>query len=183
MERDKNSEWKPLPLCLPIHSLFFLSLPYSLLSGFLIYFISLLYPRTHTYPKCHMYENHASIRQQICHDFCMAAIYIGWINLITGAKGNIFLVSPTCHYHWRRSAQCEVFIIRCVFIKEIYNDYMAYCTKTADMSYGFVLLMAFCSGKAHKRVRKQRKQKRPKLRSIKETKPCLFKFRKFGNFL
>lgn len=64
----------------------------------------------------------------------MAAIYIQWINLITGAKGDNFIVSPTCHYHWQQSARREVFVIRYAFIKDMYYDYMAYCTKTAGVS-------------------------------------------------
>lgn len=80
--------------------------PHPLSSFFPLFFImkvsNLLYfilVPTHTYLKCHMYENHASIRQQIRHNFCMAAIYFQWRNLITSTEGDIFIVSPTCHYH------------------------------------------------------------------------------------
>lgn len=58
----------------------------------------------------HMYDNFESIRQQIRHGCGVAAVYIWRINLITGAKGDIFIVSPTCHYHWQPSTQHKAFL-------------------------------------------------------------------------
>lgn len=56
------------------------------------------------------------------------------MNLITGAKGGISVVSPTCHYRWQRSTQRDGFVIRYAFIKETYYDYMADCSITARVS-------------------------------------------------
>lgn len=43
-------------------------------------------------------------------------------------------MSPTFHYHWQQSARREGFVIRYAFIKEIYYDYMAYCSEAAGVS-------------------------------------------------
>lgn len=80
-----------------------------------------------------MYENHTSIRQQICYDISEAIAYIHCINLITGDKGRVFAASLHCHYHWQQSRR-EGFVIRCAIIKEMYYDNMAHCSRAAGMS-------------------------------------------------
>lgn len=130
---------------------------------------------THTHPKCHMYENHTSIRQLICHDICVAAIYIQCINLITGGKGGIFTVSLHCHYHWQQSTRRKGFVIRYAFIKEMYYDYMAYCSKTAGVSCHCGL--HFAPGRPTERWGKE-EWRRQTFRLIKVTALCYVYIRK-----
>lgn len=108
--------------------LFMMSIPHLFL-----FIILLLHPHRLTHPKCHIYDNHGSLRKLICHDICMTGLYILYINLITRVKRFNLTVSPMSLSLTAIRKKFKISFFDRALLKKIYIYFLIYVFQRRKM--------------------------------------------------